>query len=159
VDTKTASLTVNSSGGSNSGSDSGSSGSGSVTSPVLTASVEATGFSKSVPVAVDGTSGSAKASVDESTLVEAFGKGHFQTNKEGTRMVNQSRQMWRLLGGWAAGLFLPAGMILLFGSPAEAGIGTITEYNLNISSWPNYNHVLTYNFKCPHFDREHTYIP
>lgn len=62
----------------------------------------------------------------------------FLINKEGPRMVNQSRQLWRLLGGWAVGLFLLAGVILLFASPVEAGIGAITEYNLRSNSFPNY---------------------
>ncbi|MHB8984629.1 MAG: virginiamycin B lyase family protein [Eubacteriales bacterium] len=53
-------------------------------------------------------------------------------------MVNQLRQVRRLLGKWAVGLFLLTGMIFLCASPVEAGIGAITEYNLNSSSWPEY---------------------
>ena len=45
---------------------------------------------------------------------------------------------WRSPGGWVARLLLLTGMILLFASPVEAGTGSITMYNLNSSSWPNY---------------------
>lgn len=107
VGTADRTLTANFSSTSSGGGGSGGSSSGSRTAPAVTASVEASGFSTSVPVAIDSTLGSARASVDESTVASAFNKANADT--AGIRKITV--QMPEVQGVQSYSLELPADLL------------------------------------------------